>query len=59
MHLSPIWIAPLVAGAVGAVTLVAAAAIVRREVSELQGSMRPLRVKDRTRSRAPSDRVAP
>ena len=47
------WIAPLVAGAVGAVTLVAVAAVVRKEVAELQRSMRPLRVKDQPRS-APS-----
>lgn len=55
MHLSLVWIAPLVAGAVGAISLVAAAAVVRRQVSELQRSMRPLRVKDRIRSGPPSD----
>lgn len=59
MHLSPAWIAPLVAGAVGAVALVAAAAVVRKEVAELQRSMRPLRVKDRVRAVAPGDHRTP
>jgi hypothetical protein len=59
VHLSPLWIAPLVAGGVGAAALVAAAAVVRREVSDLQRSMRPLRVKDRLRSASPGDRRTP
>ena len=59
MHLSPVWIAPLVAGAVGAVSLVAVAAVVRRQVSELQRSMRPLRVKERNRSAPPSGHRTP
>ena len=59
MHLSPLWIAPLVAGAVGAVALVGAAAVVRKEVAQLQRSMRPLRVRDRIRSASPGDRRTP
>jgi hypothetical protein len=53
VNLSPVWIAPLVAGALGAAALVGAAAIVRKEVAQLQRSMRPLRVKDRIRSTPP------
>lgn len=49
MHLTSSWIVTLGVGAAGAVSLAAVAAVVRREVSELQKAMRPLRVTDRQR----------
>jgi hypothetical protein len=57
VHLSPVWIAPLIAGAVGAVTLVVTAAVLRKEVAELQRSMRPLRVKDRPQVNPDAERT--
>lgn len=53
MHLNAVWMAPLIAGGVGAVALAAVAALVRRDVSELQKSMRPLRVPVRPERRRP------
>ncbi|HWE57671.1 MAG TPA: hypothetical protein VG435_19370 [Acidimicrobiales bacterium] len=44
MNLSSVWLAPLIAGAIGAGVLTAAAAVTRREVARLQKAMRPLRV---------------
>ncbi|HMC39319.1 MAG TPA: hypothetical protein VKI19_06630 [Acidimicrobiales bacterium] len=49
MHLSPVWFAPLAAGAAGAALLAGTAALVRREVSRLQSTLRPLRVRSRRR----------
>ena len=49
MNLSPAWLAPLIAGAVGAGALATAAALVRREVARLQKAMRPLRVPESSR----------
>lgn len=45
--MNAVWIAPLVAGGIGAVALAAAAGAVRREVARLQRAMRPLRVRSR------------
>ena len=44
MHLTTAWIVPLGVGAAGAVSLATVAAVLRREVSELQKALRPLRV---------------
>ncbi len=49
MHLTAAWIVTLCVGAAGAVSLATVAAMVRREVSQLQKAMRPLRVTDRQR----------
>lgn len=50
MHLSAVWLAPLGVGAVGAVALSALASRLRRQVEDLQKSMRPLRTgRDRSR----------
>lgn len=47
MHLTAAWIVPLSIGSAGAAALAAVAALVRREVTELQKAMRPLRVENR------------
>ena len=44
MQLTTAWIVPLCVGAAGAVSLASIAALVRRDVTELQKSLRPLRV---------------
>ncbi|MBV9659534.1 MAG: hypothetical protein JO337_00085 [Acidimicrobiales bacterium] len=49
MHLSPLWIVPLIAGGVAAGVLAVAAGALRREVARLQRAMRPLRVTARRR----------
>jgi hypothetical protein len=51
VHLSAAWIAPLIAGGVGAAALAAAAGAVRRQVAALQQAMRPLRVRAGRRPR--------
>lgn len=52
MHLTAAWIALLVAGGLGSLALATVAALLRRDISELQRSMRPLRVRsDRRRDR--------
>lgn len=50
MHLTTAWIVPLCVGAAGAVSLAAVAALVRREIAELQRALRPLRTTDRRRA---------
>ena len=44
MQLTSVWILPLCVGAAGAVALASVAALLRRDVTELQRSLRPLRV---------------
>lgn len=49
MHLSAVWLLPFGAGAVAAAGLTLLAARLRREVDQLQRSMRPLRTDRRPR----------
>ncbi|MDA8048363.1 MAG: hypothetical protein M0Z30_24500 [Actinomycetota bacterium] len=51
--MSSIWIAPLAAAGAGAAVAAAVAAAVRREISELQRSLRPLRVRRSAGRRPP------
>lgn len=51
MHVSATWLVPLVVVGAGAGLLAAVAALVRRNVTDLQKAMRPLRVPTRTRRR--------
>lgn len=53
MHISAAWLVPLIAGGAGAAALAVAAAVVRREVAELQKAMRPLRIPARPPRRRP------
>ncbi len=50
MHLSAVWLAPLAAGAAGAIALSVVAALARRELTALQRAMRPLRTSAPVRS---------
>lgn len=45
MHLSAVWVAPIVSAGVGAAALATVAAAVRKEVAALQRTLRPLRVR--------------
>ncbi len=56
MHLNAVWIAPLVAAGAGAVALAATAAAVRKEVADLQRTLRPLRVRAGRLSRSRPER---
>jgi hypothetical protein len=51
VHLSSVWLVPLIVGGVGAAGLATAAMLLGREVEKLQKSLRPLRATRRLSER--------